>query len=315
MYVSFMGDRKLKQWLDLNSLMLFYEVAKSGSLASACERLQVPRSTLSRRLLQLEKEMGTLLLKKNTRKLAPTDIGLGILEHCERILSESNAVTEKISRMQTDLQGTLRIAIPNEFGTAWLGKAVSEFAVRYPELQVEIEVSDRVIDLINESVDVSISFGRPKASRITQRRLGSVSSGIYASPEYIARHGLPSSLDEIRSHDCIVTDMQRRQGVWLFRGQNRNHSVGTNGRIRVNNIRLARELAIGGSGLGLLPHIMCSKYVASRQLVRVLPSWDSPALHVVALFLSRTRIPNKTRVLLDFVAEQLLLQKQEVGNL
>jgi len=302
----------MKPLLDLNTLMLFHEVVQGGSLASACERLHIPRSTLSRRLLQFEKEMGTLLLKKSTRKLAPTNIGLELLQHCERIAAEAAMVAEKVARMQTDLHGTLRILMPSEFGTAWLGRAVSEFAVHYPDIQVEIDVSDRIIDLIDESVDIAISFGRPKVSRITQRRLGSVNSGIYASPDYIALHGMPRSLDEIRAHDCVITDIQRREGVWLFRGQNRRRSVGATGRIRVNNIRLARELVIGGTGLGLLPHIMCSKYVASGQLVRVLPSWNSPPLHIVALFISRTRIPNKTRVFLDFVAEQLLQQQKEM---
>lgn len=117
--------------------------------------------------MQLEKELGTLLLKKSTRKLAPTDIGISLFEHCERIAAEAALVGEKTSRMQTDLQGTLRVAMPIEFGTAWLGKAVSDFAVRYPDMRIEIDVSGRVVDLIDETVDIAITFGQPKASRLT----------------------------------------------------------------------------------------------------------------------------------------------------
>ncbi|MBK4738532.1 LysR family transcriptional regulator [Noviherbaspirillum pedocola] len=306
--ISFLGI-KMKNPLDLNTLMLFHEVVRTGSLAGASQRLGMPRSTLSRRLGQLEKEMGALLLKKSTRKLAATDIGLSLYEHCERIASEAAEVREKASRMQTELHGTLRVALPIEFGTAWLGKAVSEFAIRHPDMHIEIDVSGRVVDLIDESVDIAIAFGQPKESRLAQRRLGSISSGIYASPAYLERRGAPQALGDILAHDCVVTEIQQREGVWLVRSQNTRRSVRVNGRVRVNSIRLARELVIGGTGLGLLPHMMCANYLASSRLVRVLPSWNSPTLPVVALFLSRHRVPKRTRVFLDFVAEQLTLQQ------
>jgi DNA-binding transcriptional LysR family regulator len=291
--------------LDLNALMLFHEVVKAGSLTAACERLDVPRSTLSRRLLQLEKELGTLLLKKSTRKLAPTDLGLSVHEHCTRIAGEAAAIQQKTARIRTELHGKLRVAMPIEFGTAWLGKAISDFAVKYPEMAIDIDVSGRVVDLIDESVDIAITFGQPKPSRMTLRRLGSLTSGIYASSSYAERCGLPRSLDDIGAHDCVVTQIQLREGIWRFRNSSGKRDVGVKGRLRVNSIRLARELVIGGAGLGLLPNMMCTNHVASGSLVRVLPSWSSPALPVVALILSRTSIPKKTRIFLDFVAEQL----------
>jgi DNA-binding transcriptional LysR family regulator len=292
--------------LDINTLMLFHEVVKGGSLTAACNRLQVPRSTLSRRLLQLEKDMGTLLLKKSTRKLAPTDLGRSIQEHCERIAAEVEAIQQKTSRIRTGLQGTLRVAMPIEFGTAWLGKAISDFAVKYPEMAIEVDVSGRVVDLIDESVDIAITFGQPKPSRMTLRRLGSLTSGIYASPAYVERCGLPRSLDDIASRDCVVTEIQLREGIWRFRNSAGKRDVLVKGRLRVNSIRLARELVVGGAGLGLLPHMMCTGHLQSGALVRVLPSWSSPSLPVVALILSRTSVPKKTRIFLDFVAEQLV---------
>ncbi|MEJ7932237.1 LysR family transcriptional regulator [Ramlibacter sp. AN1015] len=291
--------------LDLNSLMLFHEVVRSGSLTAACERLGMPRSTLSRRLLQLEKDVGALLLKKSTRKLAPTDLGISVQQHCERIAAESAAIQQTISRIRTDLHGTLRVAMPIEFGTAWLGKAISDFAVKYPEMALEIDSSGRVVDLIDESVDILITFGHPKPSRMAMRRLGSLTSGIYAAPAYVARCGLPRALDELGRHDCVVTEIQLREGVWRFRNSSGKRDVQVNGRLRVNSIRLARELVIGGAGLGLLPHMMCANHVASGALVPVLPSWSSPSLPVVALMLSRTSVPKKTRTFLDFVAGEL----------
>ena len=290
---------------DLNALMLFHQVVKSGSLTAACERLGVPRSTLSRRLLQLEKDLGTMLLKRSTRKLAPTDLGLLVQQHCERISVEAEAIQQVTSRIRTDLHGTLRVALPVEFGTGWLGKAISDFAVQYAEIALEIDVSGREVDLIDESFDVAISFGQPKPSRMTLRRLGSLTSGIYASPAYLERHGAPRALDDIAAHECVVTEVQLREGIWRFSGSGGRRHVQVRSRLRVNSIRLARELVVGGAGLGLLPHMMCKGYVDSGALVRVLPSLSSPPLPVTALILSRTRVPKKTRLFLDFVAARL----------
>lgn len=290
---------------DLNALVFFHEVVRSGSLHAASARLRVPPSTLSRRLRQLERQMGALLLKKSTRRLAPTDIGASLLEHCARISAEAEAAAQKAARMQTELQGTLRVAVPIEFGTGWLGRAIADFAVRYPDIQLEVDASGRPVDLIGESVDVAIALGQPKPSRLAFRRLGSLTSGLYASPAYLARRGTPRSLDEVPSHDCVATEIQERERLWLLRSQGRRRGILVAGRIRVNSIRLARELVIGGAGLGLLPHDMCRRHVASGQLVPVLPSWSSPALRIVALFLSRSSVPAKTRAFLDFVAAQL----------
>jgi DNA-binding transcriptional LysR family regulator len=297
--------------LDLNALMLFHEVVKSGSLTAACERLGVPRSTLSRRLLQFEKDLGTLLLKKSTRKLAPTDLGIAIQEHCERIAAEADAIQQMTTRIRTDLGGTLRVAMPVEFGTGWLGKAISDFAIQYPEIGLDIDVSGRVVDLIDESFDIAISFGQPRPSRMTLRRLGSLASGIYASPAYLARRSAPRTLDEIAAHECVVTEIQLREGTWRFRSSSGKKDVAVASRLRVNSIRLARELVVGGAGLGLLPHMMCKRYVASGALVPVLPSWSSPPLPIVALILSRTSVPKKTRIFLDFVAGQLAAAEGE----
>jgi DNA-binding transcriptional LysR family regulator len=291
--------------IDLGAILLFHEVVKAGSLSAAAMRSDTPKSTLSRRLQQLEKQLGTPLLKKNTRKQAATDLGLSIVGHCERIATEVDLIQQKAARTRTGLSGTLRVAIPVEFGTAWLGKAIADFANDHPDLAMEVSVSGRSVDLITEPVDLAITFGQPKLSRITQRRLGAVTSGIYASPEYLRRRGMPQSFEEVMRSECVVTDIQLQEGVWQFRNAGRRRDLKVHARIRVNSIRLARELVLDGAGLGLLPHLMCQRHVASGSLVQVLPTWSSPPMPVVALMLSRTSLPKKTRLFLDFVAKQL----------
>lgn len=291
--------------IDLGAILLFHEVVKAGSLSAAAVHNDTPKSTLSRRLQQLERQIGTPLLKKNTRKQAPTDLGLSIIEHCERIAAELDAIQQKAARTRTGLSGTLRVAIPVEFGTAWLGKAIADFANAHPDLAIEANVSGRSVDLITEPVDLVITFGQPKLSRITQRRLGAVTSGIYASPDFLKRNGTPRSFEEVVSSDCVVTEIQLQEGAWQFRNAGRRRDLKVHARLRVNSIRLARELVVDGAGLGLLPHLMCQRHVASGALVQVLPEWNSPPMPVVALMLSRTSLPKKTRLFLDFVAKQL----------
>jgi DNA-binding transcriptional LysR family regulator len=203
------------------------------------------------------------------------------------------------------VHGTLRIRLPLEFGAAWLGQAIAEFALGFTDIQLDVDASGRPVDLIDDAFDIAIAFGRPKPSRLTFRRLGTLPTGLYASPLYLQRRGTPDSVDELREHDCVVTEIQQREGVWAFRSQSRRRSVAIVGRHRVNSGRLARELVLGGAGLGVFPSLMCDRYVATGELVRVLPTWSSPPLEVVALILSRTQLPRKTRVFLDFIAERL----------
>lgn len=298
-------ESRMPNAIDLGALLLFHDVVKAGSLTAAAARGDTPKSTLSRRLQQLERQLGTPLLKKNTRKQAPTDLGAAILSHCERIATEVDAIQQHAARARTGLSGTLRVAIPVEFGTAWLGKAIADFAVAHPDLAIEITVSGQSVDLIAEPVDLAITFGQPKLSRITQRRLGAVSSGIYASPDWLARNGTPGTFEELVRSDCVVTEIQLQEGAWQFRSAGRRRDLKVRSRVRVNSIRLARELVLSGAGPGLLPHLMCERYLASGALVQLLPNWNSPPMPVVALMVSRTGLPRKTRLFLDFVAQQL----------
>ena len=155
----------MRTQLDLNSVMLFYEVVNAGSLTKAGEKLHVATSTISRRLAQLERQVGTLLLKKNTRKLAPTEIGKGLYKRCKRIACEVADMGLAAEATRSELQGNLRVSLQVEVGTAWLGRALAEFAIEYPGITLEIDVTSKMIDLIDAPYDGAIDIGRLKPSR------------------------------------------------------------------------------------------------------------------------------------------------------
>jgi DNA-binding transcriptional LysR family regulator len=298
----------MMQRLDLNSLVLFYEVVNARSITRAAEILRMPKSTISRKLTLLEQQVGGILLKKGQRYLVPTEAGTLLYNHCSRLVSEVDSAGLDTAELQSELRGTLRVSIPIDFGIAWLSRALAEFILKYPEIHLEVEVNSRLVNLRDEPYDLTIQLSPLKESGLTYRRLATVTRGVYASPAYIARKGMPSSIETFTDHDCIVTDQQRQDGVWNFvnKSNKAKHRLSTvDGKVVINNIGVARELAIGGVGLGMLPNIMCKNDVKANRLVRVLPDWEGPPMHATALILSRKGIPNKTRALLDFLSDRL----------
>lgn len=295
-----MSDR-----LDLNSLRLYYEVVNAGSITRAAEQLRMPKSTISRKLALLEQHLGAILLKKGPKRLATTDIGAALYDRCQRLVVEIEDVGLTTAEMQGELRGLLRVSIPIDFGLSWISRAIAAFIPRYPDINLEIEVNSRLVNPREDPYDLTIQLGPLKESGLTYRRLATITRGVYASPEYLMQHGTPRTVEDFSKHACIVTDQQRQDGVWTFRNQTKHRFIEVSGKVTVNNIGVARELAIGSVGLSTLPNIMCQNDVKAGRLVRVLTNWESPPVQATALILSRKGIPNKTRVFLDFLVEQL----------
>jgi DNA-binding transcriptional LysR family regulator len=295
----------MSERLDLNSLRLFFDVVNARSMTRASALLRIPKSTISRRLALLEQHVGAILLKKGPRRLTTTDIGAGLYEHCRRVVEEVEEAGLEAAQMQSALRGNLRVSIPIDFGNAWLSRAMAEFIHAYPDIHLEIDANSRAVDPREDPYDVAIQLGPVKESGLTYRRIATVTRGVYASPEYLAKRGSPRSVDEFQQHDCILTEQQRQDGVWTFRNRSQHRFTEVVGKVVVNNIGIARELAIGHVGLSMLPNIMCRNDVRTNRLVRVLTEWESPPMHATALILSRKGIPNKTRVFLDFLGGSL----------
>jgi DNA-binding transcriptional LysR family regulator len=295
--------------LDLNSLVLFHDVVNAKSITRAAELLRVPKSTISRKLTQLEQTVGGALLKKGRRRLATTDLGELLYEHSCRIVAEADGARNAASQMLSDLRGTLKISIPVDFGSSWISRAIAEFVMRYPEIHLEVDVNSGFVTPRDDPYDLTIQLGVLRESGLTYRRLATIRRGVYASPIYIARRGAPKRIEELIKHDCIVTDQQRHDGVWNLTDRTtkqRRKLVSIAGKVVVNNIGVARDLAINGVGLAILPQLMCHNDVKAHRLIRLLSDWQSPPMDATALVLSRRGIPNKVRAFLDFISDRLL---------
>ena len=190
------GVREITRKLDLNALLLFFEVVNARSISSAAKKLDIPKSTVSRKLMFLEDQVGAVLFKKGGRKLAITDIGQALYEHCERIAAEIEEAGLGTTRMQTELRGMLRVSMPVDFGTGWLSSAIAAFAVSYPDIHLVIDANSRWIDVSVEPYDVAVQLGTLPVTHDGIRHLASITRGVYASPSFLERKGVPFSVDD-----------------------------------------------------------------------------------------------------------------------
>jgi len=299
---------RMTRKLDLNALLLFFEVTNARSISAAAAKLGIPKSTISRKIQFLEDQTGATLFRKGSRKLTTTDIGQTLYEHCERIAAEIEEAGLGTARMQTELRGTLRVSMPVDFGIGWLSSAIAAFAVTYPDIHLVIDANSRWVDVTVEPYDVAVQLGPLPQTQGGTRPLASITRGVYASPEFLRRAGSPLNIDDFGRFDCVVTEHQRAEGVWNFRSAQGAKVINVAGRITVNHIGIARELVIGGVGLGILPNIMCQNDVRAKRLSRVLTDWESPALQVSATFPGKRKESRRLRTFLDFLEQKLKIE-------
>lgn len=290
---------------EVDALLLFSEVVRSGNLTRASDTTGLSKATISRRLASLEEQVGALLLKRNSRSLAPTSIGTRLLDYAQRIDTEVKEAQIEIDELQSGTGGTLRVSIPMEFGNAWLGRAVADFALEYPDISLVVATNNGVVDLIREQFDIAIILGKLPDSRLIHRKLTSLRRAAYASPKYVEKHGMPKTLEELSHHRCIVTELQQRDGVWTFLKRAQRRKVEVAAHTTVANVSLVRELLLGGVGIGILNDVLCVNDLKNGRLVRVLPEWESPPLHTSAIMLRRTLVPKRNRLFLDFIVRRL----------
>ncbi|WP_322997817.1 LysR family transcriptional regulator [Castellaniella sp.] len=286
----------------LNDLELFVEVARSQGFTRAGDALGMPASTLSRRISQLEKSIGVRLLNRSTRKVVLTDVGVAYFERCRHIIEEARIAHEALLDDARQPRGHLRVSLPSSLALAFLQDALPEFSRRYPDIDCEYDLSVRKIDLQADGFDVVIRASRLPDSGIVSRRLGTLSLGLYASGEYLRRHGVPAEPADLSGHQCLRASASREDSLWkLLSSGGEERQVRVDGRIAVNHVMMLRYMV--ERHMGIVP-LSVPPDQRKGSLVRVLPDWSFEAIPMVALFPSRM-MPARARALLDFLNEQL----------
>jgi DNA-binding transcriptional LysR family regulator len=291
--------------IEPNDLVLFARIAEAGSFSKAAQRADLPKSTVSRRISQLEAKLGERLLQRTTRKLVVTEFGASLLEHARKVAEEVEAAAALAQHRQVEPSGKLRISLPGDFANYGLIDVIQRFVDRYPAVQLELDLSPRRVDLLGESFDIAIRMGDlPDDATLSARRVVFVRFGLYASPSYIARHGLPSHPDELVDHEllCILARSGGPVPWVLTRGKTRWERE-LPARLAANSPELLARIACTGAGIAASSALFAEPHMRVGHLVRVLPEWELPPNIGWAVFPGRRLMPAKTRVFLDMMQE------------
>lgn len=287
----------------LKAMQAFAETVGRGSFVSAAEQLGTSTAAISRQVAALEAHLGVRLLHRTTRRLSLTEPGQVYLERALEVLrdvAEAEAVAGEHSLRPT---GRLRVSAPLSFGVKALGRVLPEFRRRYPELLLDIDLTDRVSDLAHEGVDVALRIARTPSETLIARRIAPVRMAVCASPDYLRAHGTPQTPEDLAGFETFNYSYLASGDRWSFRNdEGRQVAVQLQPTVRATNGDLLRDLALANGGIILQPLFIVAQDLAEGRLVQVLEDWRFEELNLYAVYLSRKFLTAKVRVFIDFLA-------------
>ena len=291
---------------DLNDMLLFAEVVERGGFAAAGRALGMPKSRLSRRVAGLEAQLGVRLLQRTTRKLSLTEVGETFLRHCQAMRESAQAAADVVANAQTEPRGTIRVVCPVTLAQTVLADVMPIYLARHPQMRVEMEVNNRVVDLVKEGVDVAlrVRLSLEESGSLVIKRLDDARSVLVASPALLERQGTPVTLEEASQLDSVAMSATDGQvSVRLTHTQGREAMLQYRPRYIADDLLTLKRAVLGGSGMCWLPDYMCEDELRDGRLVRLLPEWSMPVGVVHAVFPSRRGLSPAVRSFLDFLGE------------
>jgi DNA-binding transcriptional LysR family regulator len=285
----------------LNDMALFVEVVKAKGFRGAAAAMDMPSSTLSRRISALEKAIGLRLLHRTTRKVELTEAGQLYFERCKRIVDEARLAHEQLGEMVAQPSGVLRASLPVDFAVTWLTPLIVEFARLFPGITFDFDFTPRRVDLVSEPFDVAIRMGESADSQLIARTLTSLTPYLYASPGYLAQSGEPLKPADLERHECIGI---LKAGSWTLHDGKRTTTVSVGGRFTLNSVGMIRRLATYDMGIVLLPEEIVADEVTKGTLRRIMPAWRGAPVPVHAITETRL-LPAKTQRFIDFLRDRL----------
>ncbi|WP_244629715.1 LysR family transcriptional regulator [Martelella limonii] len=282
---------------------VFIETVERGSATAAAEALGMSRAMASRYLAAMEDWAGTRLLHRSTRHMSLSTAGERALVRCRKLVEIANGISGQASDDGTP-QGQLRVAMPGMLADVIFLPMAPDFASRYPKVSIDLQVTDRLVDLVQDRIDVSLRISGSLDSAVIARRLGGVKSVLCAAPALISRIGLPEAPEALAACPC-VTFAQFGGGSWTLSGPGRTARIEVDGPLQTNETLILARAALEGLGVVMLPVFAARPYIASGELVHVLPEWEPLALSLYAIYASRRHLPAATRAFIDFIAEKI----------
>jgi DNA-binding transcriptional LysR family regulator len=289
----------------LEAMHLFVRVAELGSFSAAAQQLGLARSVVTRQIAGLESHLGVKLMARSTRRLALTSAGTAYLEKCRVILNLVEAAETGVAEERLTPRGNIRIGLPLSYGLKRLAPLLLDFSRRNPEVSLDMDYSDRRINLIEEGIDLSVRITRRLEAGDVARRLGTARLQVVAAPEYLDRHGRPEHPAELTNHLCLGYTSAGSSQVWQFIVDGQLESFHVHSRLNANNGDVLTEAAAQGLGITCQPDFIGESYLQSGRLETILADFPMPELGIYAMLPSNRHVPHRVRVLMDYLAERL----------
>ncbi|MEO1522899.1 MAG: LysR family transcriptional regulator [Cyanobacteria bacterium J06633_2] len=296
--------------MDIDALQQFIDVVRQGSFAAVARERNIDPSSVSRAIANLEKELQVRLFQRTTRKLSPTEAGSTYFERVESLVEELQEATAHIAETSGQPKGTLRVTTSVSFGQRCLIPLLPTFQTTYPDLNVDLLLTDAVVDIVTERIDIAIRLGILKDSNLIAQRLMQTFYQVCASPRYLQEHGFPEHPTEIEQHNCLLFPLPGFRTRWIFEnGEGERYEVPVKGKTTISNAMALQQCAIAGMGLALLPHWITHTEIQLGHLINVFPDYTITAtdFNTAAwlVYPSRTLIPLKVQVFIEWFKREV----------
>lgn len=283
--------------MDLNEIAIFARVVQAQSFTAAGRGLGLPKSTVSRKVSELEERLGTRLLQRTTRSLSLTDAGRAYYQYASRVVNDVEEADRAVTTMRSAPRGLLRISTPLAFDL--LGPMVSRYLARFPEVEVQMVCTDRVVDIVEEGFDLAVRAGPLRDSSLIARHLGSAHGVAVASPELLAGHGAVKRPQDLERFPALVFGAGADRAKWKLVRTDDEVTVTVKPRLVTNDYGVLLEAALAGVGVALLPELRCEDAIREGRLRRLLPTWRTPQIPIHAVYPSSRLVSPKVRTFID----------------
>lgn len=291
--------------IDLNAFAVYAKVVELGGFTAAADALGLSKSMVSRQIAALEDDLGVRLLNRTTRRISVTEAGGVVFERARRIVIEAEEAANEATCVEGAVRGLLRINAPMSFGIRQLGPAMPEFLARHPDLNVDLALNDRFVDLIEEGFDVSLRVSALTDSSLIARQLAPVERYIVGAPAYFEKHGMPRHPAELADHPFLLYTLLARPNLLeMENAAGERQQVQLKGKFLCNNADAMESIMLAGEGLTLSPDFICHEALASGALVRILPDWFVPPISLHVIYPHARHLAAKVRAFVDFTVEK-----------
>jgi DNA-binding transcriptional LysR family regulator len=288
--------------IDLSLMKTFVLISELGSMAAAARKLNISPAAVSKQLTRLEEELGLHLVVRSTRKLELTEVGINYCFQCRRILEEVEAASALISQIKVVPNGVLKVVSGRHFATSYIVPHIKEFLLKYPKIELNLELAERIPDLNAEGIDVLIGMSISATGEAIQKRIATTSYSLCASPDYLKQFGIPQKPDDLKNHHYITHSMRKPDNELLF---NNKEIVTLNPYIRVNDAETMLNFALDGLGIVKLHHYVVKKHLEQGSLQELLSSYTTTEIPIYVAYPQRRFIASKVRCFIEFITKVL----------